>query len=424
MAWPSWLACLCDLCKPAPEKQGILECSPSSGSFLPPPITSQPTLRTRPIEYLYTLLGTAQLRPYGPGQLHHDASSVGSAPSIIQQADARHKERMVQQRVDAETRDKAKAARNKITSAYGSRMLKVDLVSHHPLPPTARHLDAHDETVPLCVPSHPVPDMVLAPPSGDRVDPRSPTHLSYGTFGTFAPPVSQVGYPGLGIGFPAGPPTPTKMRRPVRSLSGLTVQVPPVPLADVRRHVAEMLFNIRSDDPDASHPPSLLAGTDSQFSVESQSSRHSTDSPTSLCFPGVVVTPASSEDTSPSASTSHIALTPTGPQTPATPVYFAHHPSTEPPLSAAKFRRHSDETPRAHRYSGDGTSQAHRLERTRSDTPPRGRQRTRGAHWPRRDSISIHTDDTEDGVVYKQIGLSGLPGRKRHAYRKKTLCEE
>ncbi|BEI87607.1 uncharacterized protein CcaverHIS019_0103250 [Cutaneotrichosporon cavernicola] len=426
MTWPSWLACLCDLWQPTPEKQGILECSPSSGSFLPPPITSQPTLRTRPIEYLYTLLAPAQPPPYGTGQLHHDASSVGSAPSIIQQADTRHKERMERQRIEAETRDKTNAARNKITSAYGSRMLKVGLVYHNSVPPIPPFPIADDETVPLYVSSHPVSDEAPAQPSGGRVDLRSPTHLSYGTFGTFAPPVPEAGYPGLGIGFPAGPPAMPKMRRPVRPVNGLTVQVPAVPLGDVRRHVAEMLFNIRGDDTDESHPPSPLARTDSRYSIDSRRSHHSMDSPRSLRFPGVVVTPAYSEDTSPSASTSHIPLTPTNPKTPATPasaVYFAHHPSIEPPLSAAKYRRHSDEIPRAYRLSRDITTLPPRLERTRSDTPPRGRQRARGTPRSRRDSISTHTDDTQDGVVYKQIGLSGLPGRKRHILRKKTRFE-
>lgn len=103
------------------EKQPILECSPSSGPFLPPPITSQPQLRPRPIEYLCSLLTPAGgwPPPYGPGQLHHDAASVSPAPSIVEQADARHKERKQRQRLEAETRDKTKAARNEITCAYG-----------------------------------------------------------------------------------------------------------------------------------------------------------------------------------------------------------------------------------------------------------------------------------------------------------------
>lgn len=80
----------------------------------------QPQLRSRPIEYLYALLAPSGApQPYGPGQLHHDAGSIGSAPSIVEQADARHKERKERQRIEAETRDKTKAARNKITSAYG-----------------------------------------------------------------------------------------------------------------------------------------------------------------------------------------------------------------------------------------------------------------------------------------------------------------
>ncbi|CAK9785352.1 hypothetical protein CC85DRAFT_284574, partial [Cutaneotrichosporon oleaginosum] len=439
MTWPSWLACLCDLWQSNPEKQGILECSPSSGPFLSPPISTQPQFRTRPIEYLYSLLAPAQPPPYGTGQLHHDAASISSAPSIIEQADARHKERKERQRIEAESRDKTNAARNKITSAYGSRMLKVGLVAHHSVPPTPRSPDI-TETSPLCVPSpsHPVSDEAHATPLQGRVDPRSPTHLSYGTFGTFVPPTptTESGYPGLGIGFPVGaPPAAPKMRRPVRPLNGLTVQVPAVPLESVRRHVAEMLFNIRGDDTDeSSRPTSPLMRTDSRYSIDSRRSRPSIDSPTSLRFPGVVVTPADSEDTSAvtSANTSHIALTPTTPKTPATPAsgpYFAnhhHHPSTVPPLATAKYRRHSNETPlgRAYRLSRDETPRPRRIERTRSDTPPRGRQRARGGPRPRRDSISTHTEDTEDGVVYKQIGLSGLPGRKRVVHRKKARFEE
>lgn len=320
-------------------------------------------------------------------------------------------------------------------------MLKVGLVSHHHSVPVAprRFSEDADETSPLVVPfvpSLPAPDEAHAAPlDGGRVDPRSPMNLSYGTFGSFAPPAPapDTGYAGLGIGFPMGPPTTPKVRRPIRPLHGLTVQVPAVPLESVRRHVAEMLFNIRGDDTDdSSRPTSPLARTDSRYSVEIRRSRPSIDSPTSLRFPGVVVTPAESEDTSgiTSANTSHIALTPTTPKTPATPAspaYFAHHPSIEPPLSAAKaakYRRHSDETPRAYRLTRDDTPRRHRFERTRSDTPPRGRQRTRGAPRPRRDSISTHTDDTEDGVVYKQIGLMGLPGRKHYARRKKARFEE
>lgn len=333
--------------------------------------------------------------------------------------------------------------------ADSSRMLKVDLVPHpHPYagPPTPSHVhetDSEDASL-LNASSISVSayfEEAQAPHTAD-VSPRTPTHIGYGTFGTFtaphAPPVDN-GYPGLGIGFPSlAPSTPTpKPRRPSRPMHGLTVQVPAVPLESVRRHVAEMLFNIRTDGDgdDSSHAPSSpLARTDSRYSIESRRSRPSIDSPVSPRFPGVVVTPAESENvsvvmsmtmSSPNVDILATPITPATPLTPATPYNFANHPSIEAPLgSAAKYRRHSDETPRQYRL--DDTPRPVR-QRTRSDTPPRGRQRARGAPRPRRDSISTHTDDTEDGVVYKQIGLSGLPGRKRHihhGHRKKVRIEE
>lgn len=335
-----------------------------------------------------------------------------------------------------------------------SRMLKVGLISHqHSVPPTPTCIpDIEDETPALLnTPHYSVSDYFdeahahSQPLTVGGVDPRSLPHLSYGTFGTFAPSHTPTaiappenGHAGLGFGFPTGLPSTPKPRRPSRPLYGLTVQVPAVPLESVRRHVAEMLFNIRGEDTDdtASHAPSSpLMRTDSRYSVESRRTGPSIDSPTSVRFPGVVVTPAESEITSVTMSMDLSTLniealaTPVTPKTPANPAYnYANHPSIEPPLTAAakynKYRRSSDDTPRQYRL--ENTPRPRYLERARSDTPPpRGRQRTRGGSRSRRDSISTHTDDTEDGmVVYKQIGLSGLPGRRRHAHRKKVRIEE
>lgn len=162
-------------------------------------------------------------------------------------------------------------------------MLKVGMaVPHHrSVPPTPTPLrDRDTESVLKSSHSSGFLEAAHAPHSPlplDAIDPRSAPHLTYGTFGTFAPPCPHdSAYPGLAVGFSAGSPITPKPRRLSRTPHGLTVQVPHVPLESVRRHVTEMLFNIRDDDDVYSHAPSSpLTRSDSRYSVRSRRSRPS-----------------------------------------------------------------------------------------------------------------------------------------------------
>ncbi|RSH77549.1 uncharacterized protein EHS24_003105 [Apiotrichum porosum] len=125
----SWLSSLC-FWPLAPERQPLLlDVSPSSQFPPPHTVLTAPVPRTRPFNHLASLLG--RLPAPEDAELRHSHSSnhstASSRPlSIVEYADRRWEERREERQGRARRREAESRRQRALSSAYGSRMCKVD----------------------------------------------------------------------------------------------------------------------------------------------------------------------------------------------------------------------------------------------------------------------------------------------------------